>query len=83
MPGGAVTGEVQPVIVHASIGPDGKVLEAEALQNFSNALSTAAVELVKRTSYPMASRSLRPRHREVFINVKFGAGQTGDKPGGN
>jgi hypothetical protein len=71
IPGGAVTGEVQPVIVHASIGPDGKVLEAEALQNLP-ALSAAAVELVKRSSYPAATRSPRPRQREAFINVKFG-----------
>jgi hypothetical protein len=83
MPGSAVTGEVQPVIVHASIGLDGKVLEAEALQNFP-VLSAAAVELVKRSSYPAASRSPRPRQREAFINVKFGAGsEQADKPDGN
>jgi hypothetical protein len=64
-------GTVQPVIVHASIGPDGRVLDAEALQNPDSALAESALELVKRTTYRPQTEGMVPRQREAFINVQF------------
>ena len=53
------------VIVHASISAtDGKVLEAEALQN--TALTRAALEAVKAQHFPPNGTQ-----REAFINVMF------------
>jgi hypothetical protein len=65
------TGLVQPVIVHASIGPDGKVFDAEALQTSDPALAESALELVKRSTYRPQTEGLAPRQREAFINVQF------------
>ncbi|MGH9748108.1 MAG: hypothetical protein ACRD59_18585 [Candidatus Acidiferrales bacterium] len=57
----------QPVIVHATLdAEDGRVLDAEALQNSDKDLSRAAMELVKSTSFPASGFQ-----REVFINVQF------------
>ena len=55
------------VMVHATIGPaDGKVLEAEALQNLDPELTQAALEGVK-------AQRFRPTgaQREAYINVMF------------
>lgn len=72
-PGNAAMPAIQPVIVHASIGPDGHVLEAGALQNYG-ALSHIAVKIVREGAYP--NTTLRgSRQREAFINVRFGAMQ--------
>jgi len=61
---------VQPIIVHAALDVNGKVLEAEALQTTDSALSKAALELVKNTNYGHA-RNGELVQREVFINVQF------------
>ncbi len=63
-------GVVQPVIIHAALDADGKVLEAEALQSPGSPLSEAALELVKNTNYGR-TRSGIPLERDVFINVQF------------
>ena len=57
----------QPVIVHATVdAEDGRVLDAEALQNSDRELSRAAMELVKSSSFPATGFQ-----QEVFINVQF------------
>lgn len=57
----------QPVIVHAIIdAQDGSVLDAETLQNSSDDLGRAALDLVRSTSFdPTGFR------QEMFINVHF------------
>jgi len=68
LPHGAAT--MQPVIVHAVVGEDGKVLDAELVSDTGADLQRSALELVKRSSY----RPARPGsqlQREAFINVKF------------
>src|SRR4029077_2510701 len=57
----------QPVIVHAILeAQDGRVLDAETLQNSDRDLSRAAVDLVKSASFPASGFQ-----QEVFINVQF------------
>jgi hypothetical protein len=46
---------IQPVIVHALLGSDGKVLDAELVEDSSAALSQSALDLVKRSSYVKAN----------------------------
>jgi hypothetical protein len=65
-PGAAIT---QPVIVHALLGSDGKVLDAELVEDSGAALSQSALDLVKRTSYVRANNE--KLQREAFINVQF------------
>jgi hypothetical protein len=65
------TGVIEPVIVHAILAEDGKVLDAEALQNTDPMVSRAALELVKRSSYPQRVQTKTPLQREAFINVRF------------
>jgi hypothetical protein len=79
-PGNMAMSAIQPVIVHASIGPDGHVLEAEALQNYP-ALSELAVKIVREGAYPNATMR-GSRQREAFINVRFGAIQETAKNAG-
>jgi len=67
-------GTVLPVIVHAAIDNDGKVVEAEALQNSEPNLSNAALTVVKRATYAARNEGL-PLQREAFIEVAFGAAQ--------
>jgi len=67
------TGKVEPVIVHGSTDDQGKVVEAEALQNSDPSLSNAALSLVKSSTYPPRIRAKGPAQTEVFINVEFGA----------
>jgi hypothetical protein len=70
----AVSGVVQPVIIHAALDVSGRVLEAEALQTSDSALSDAALQLVKNTNYgPMRNRKLV--QRDVFVNVQFVSAQ--------
>lgn len=57
---------IQPVIVHATISEDGKVVEEEALQNSPEALVEKALELVKNHKFAPSRRQA-----EVFVNVKF------------
>src|ERR1700733_4478602 len=57
----------QPVIVHATIdAQDGSVLDAEALQDSSDDLGHAALDLVKSTSFDPTGFQ-----EEVFVNVQF------------
>jgi hypothetical protein len=60
----------QPIIVHATLDTEGKVLEAETLQLTGSPLSDAALKLVKSTNYG-PSRAGRRLQRDVFINVQF------------
>jgi hypothetical protein len=62
---------VQPVIVHATLGVDGHVVEAEALQNVDAVLSRSAVEWVKRRNFGSGIRNDgAPQQREVFVTVQ-------------
>jgi hypothetical protein len=63
-------GPVQPVIVHATVGKDGRVLEAEALQNSDALLSDSAVNVVRNESWRWGDNRL-PLQRELFVNVQF------------
>jgi len=65
-------GKLEPVIVHASVDAQGKVLEAEALQNSDPVLSNAALSMVKTLTYPPQTRATGPVQTELFINVEFG-----------
>ncbi|HXP70401.1 MAG TPA: hypothetical protein VOA88_14045 [Candidatus Dormibacteraeota bacterium] len=57
----------QPVIVHATLdAQEGRVIDAEALQNSNQDLSRAALELVRSTSFHATGFQ-----QEVFINVQF------------
>jgi hypothetical protein len=57
----------QPVIVHATLdAQEGRVLDAEPLQNSNQDLSRAAMELVRSTSFPASGFQ-----QEVFISVQF------------
>jgi hypothetical protein len=57
----------QPVIVHATLdAQEGRVLDAEPLQNANQDLARAAMELVKSMSFKATGFQ-----QEVFINVQF------------
>jgi hypothetical protein len=57
----------QPVIVHAILdAQDGSVLDAETLQNSSDDLGSAALDLVRSTSFDPTGFQ-----QEMFINVHF------------
>jgi hypothetical protein len=57
----------QPVIVHAILdAQEGRVLDAEVLQNSDRELSREAMDLVRSTSFPPSGFQ-----QEVFINVQF------------
>jgi hypothetical protein len=57
----------QPVIVHAILdAQEGRVLDAESLQNSDRDLSRAAIDLVRSTTFPASGFQ-----QEVFINVQF------------
>ncbi len=61
---------IQPVIVHAILNRDGKVLDAELVDDSGAALSQSALDLVKRTTYIKEREGARLQ-REAFINVNF------------
>lgn len=62
---------IQPVIVHAILDEEGKVLDAELVENTGEALSKSALDIVKRGSYLPARDRRAPLQREAFINVRF------------
>jgi hypothetical protein len=66
------SGKLQSVIVHASVDDQGKVAEAEALQNSDPNLSNAALSMVRSSTYPPQTRATGPVQTEAFINVEFG-----------
>lgn len=83
VPGGAsstLSTEIQPVIVHALLDPEGKVEEAEALQTTNSTLASAAVAKVKNSTY-MPQQQGRALQREAFIDVRFVPPQAA-QPGG-
>ena len=71
VPSPEASGIVKPVIVHAIVGTDGHVLDAEALQNYDPAVTAAALNLVRGSMYPLQRGESPNAQREYFINVKF------------
>jgi hypothetical protein len=67
-PGAAI---VQPVIVHAIVDRNGKVGDAELVENSGVALGQTALDIVKRSVYPEAERVWPGHQMEAFINVQF------------
>ena len=67
------SGKAEPVVVHASTDDQGKVIEAEVLQNSDPSLSNAALYMVKNSTYPPRRLARGPVQTEVFINVEFAA----------
>lgn len=67
LPPGAST--MQPVIVHALLAPDGKVLDAELVDNSGADLQKSALDMVNHSTYRAAPGN--QVQREAFINVKF------------
>jgi hypothetical protein len=67
---GATSGTAQPIIVHALLSVEGKVLEAEALQNSDAALAQSAVQAVSGNQFGPARG---PFQREIFVRVQFGS----------
>jgi hypothetical protein len=61
---------VQPVIVNAILGEDGRVLDAEALQVSDLILTRAALEFVRHAKYPPLPAGRRLQ-REAFIHLQF------------
>jgi hypothetical protein len=64
----------QPVVVHATLENDGKVLEAEVVSGPDPTLSQAALSLVERSKFPLREGTRLPFQREAFINVHFLSG---------
>jgi hypothetical protein len=64
------SGMLQPVVVHATLSPDGNVLEAEALQTSDRTLSQSAVELVKKMKYKISNFYPYPPQGELFVTVQ-------------
>jgi hypothetical protein len=67
------SGVIGPIIVHAMIGDDGKVEEAEPLQTNDPTLSRAALDHVLRATYPPMNSGGGPSAREAYINVRLTA----------
>jgi Gram-negative bacterial TonB protein C-terminal len=70
VPVAAGASAMQPVIVHALLAEDGKVLDAELVDDSGAELQKTALNLVKRSTYRPA-KSGSQLQREAFINVKF------------
>ena len=70
----ATSSVLQPVIVHATLSPDGNVVEAETLQASDRVLSQSALELVKKTKYAIPRQwhtfSDQPPQGELFATVQ-------------
>ena len=64
-------GAIQPVVVHATIGGDGRVLEAEALQTSDALLSDSAIGVVRNQTWELGSDRRQNLQRELFVNVEF------------
>jgi hypothetical protein len=67
IPGGSTSGAIQPVIVHAEIGPDGNVIEEELSAASDPALAERALDAVRGMRFP----ALPLAQRQVYINVRF------------
>ena len=66
---GVIPTTVQPVFVHATIDREGRVIEAEALQNSNPELAAKAIDTVKSSNQGPGRVQ-----REVFVNVEFMSG---------
>src|SRR5215472_1528951 len=62
---GEYKGAVHPVIVHAILGPDGRALDQEALQDSDPVLTQAAMDVVRTRTFPAANTRLGRAQREV------------------
>jgi hypothetical protein len=61
---------VRPVVIHATLSPEGRVVEAESLQTVDRALSESALDLVKKTTYETTFHYGYPAQQEIFITVE-------------
>ena len=61
-----------PVVVHATLGANGEVVEAEALQTSNSALSQSALELVKKSKYKVPRNwfGINPPQGEMYVLVR-------------
>ncbi|HUK32178.1 MAG TPA: hypothetical protein VLV89_13765, partial [Candidatus Acidoferrum sp.] len=60
----------QPVIIHAILdAQEGRVIDAEALQNSYPDLSAAALDLIRNSVFPDVGQM--GAQREAFINIQF------------
>ena len=66
---GVIPTVVQPVFVHATIDREGRVIEAEALQNSNPELAEKAIQTLKNSNQGRSQVQ-----REVFVNVEFMSG---------
>jgi hypothetical protein len=58
------------VIIHATLSPDGRVIEAESLQVLDPALSQSALDLVKKTKYDTTFNYGYPAQQGIFVTVE-------------
>jgi hypothetical protein len=68
--GAAASRELQPVVIHATLAPDGSVVEAESLQTSDQALSQSALDLVKKTKYATTFNYGYGPQQEIFVTVE-------------
>jgi hypothetical protein len=66
MPVPSSSGSVQPVIVHASVGGDGRVTEAELSATSDASLVQAALDRVRNMNFGPTGGQ-----RQIYVNVKF------------
>jgi hypothetical protein len=66
MPVPSSSGSVQPVIVHASVGGDGRVIEAELSATSDASLVQAALDHVRNRNF-----GANGGQRQIYVNVKF------------
>jgi beta-lactamase regulating signal transducer with metallopeptidase domain len=62
----SVAGNAKPVMVHASVGRGGKVVDEELLAASDPALAQAALDLVKATTFQTVESQ-----QQMYINVRF------------
>lgn len=70
---GGPVGHIQPVIVVAEVGEDGKVTEAEVLQESNSALARQVLEQVKKTTSTAGKDNGVPQQKQFYINVQIGS----------
>jgi len=68
--GAASSGAIRPVVIHATLSPEGRVVEAESLQTSATALSQSALDLVKKSKYETTFNYGYPPQQEIFITVQ-------------
>jgi hypothetical protein len=70
-PDGESYGVIQPVIVHAMLGADGKISEIETLQHPSDRFVADAIEWARNLLPRTMPASQLQYQREVFLDVQF------------